>query len=83
MRVFKIAACSIIALMGAAGAVAAGGASANSPGSQMKTTTIEPADRGDAKGASTYSPGSEIKGNSAAEKRAAKGASSSAPGKNK
>lgn len=56
MSVFKIAACSIIALMGAAGAVAAkGGASAVSPGSQIKTNP--PADRGDAKGASTLSPG--------------------------
>ena len=82
MRVFKIAACSIIALMGAAGAVAAGGASANSPGSQMTTATV-PDGRGDAKGASTYSPGSRVKATDRSARRDTKGASTFAPGKNK
>jgi hypothetical protein len=81
MRVFKIAACSIIALMGAAGAVAAGGASANSPGSEIKGNT--PEDKKAAKGASDFAPGSKTKATDAADKKATKGASGSAPGKNK
>ena len=83
MRGFKIVACSIIALMGAAGAVSAkGGKSANSPGAQMTTGTLPDARR-DAKGASTYSPGAQIKGIDPAARGDARGASSSAPGKKK
>jgi hypothetical protein len=82
MSVFKVAICSVIALMGAAGAVGAkGGASAVSPGSQIKTTP--PADRGDLKGASTFSPGSKIQTTPPADRGDAKGASTFSPGQNK